>query len=230
MPTLYITADPRSWLTTSYQLTSLLCGPWLCSPGSKGRRSSSSGLPRVQENLLGHQAAASQGKRSAIAYRPSHCPRALRTATTSHSPHHSPHRSLMVTSGTGRRAEKAIHHSRDMVSLPWWNMKWYGTCLPCWGLRATWCLWSRGTNTTITMNTTTTITTTTSTHPSTQTSTLPTRPQGHTAGADVCPVESTAFPGPIPSRRCQVGTGEMAPGWVSWTKPSFSMPSGYQNI
>ncbi|XP_052598861.1 protein naked cuticle homolog 2 isoform X3 [Peromyscus californicus insignis] len=122
---------PRSWLTMSYQLMSLLSGPWLRSLGSRGRRSSSSGLPRAQENLLGHQAAANQGKRSTIACRPSRCPRVLRMATTFRSPHHSPHHSPMVTSGTGRRAEKATHHSRDMASLPWWSMKWYGTCLPC---------------------------------------------------------------------------------------------------
>lgn len=140
MPTLYTTAGPKSWLTMSYQLMSLLSGSWLHNPGSRGRKSSSSGHPRVQENLLGQQAAASQGKRSAIACRLSHCPRVLRMATTFHSLHHSPHLSPMVTSGTGRRAEKATHHLRDMASLPWWSMKWFGTCLPCWGLRATWCL------------------------------------------------------------------------------------------
>lgn len=136
MPTLYTTAGLKSWLSMSYQLMSLPPGPWLHSPGSRGRRSSSSGLLRVQENLLGHQAVARQGKLSAIACRLCHCPRVLRMATTFPSPHHSLRRSPMVTSGTGRKPEKATHHLRGMASLPWWSMKWYGTCLPCWGLRA----------------------------------------------------------------------------------------------
>lgn len=140
MPTLYTTAGRKSWLSMPYQLMSLLPGLWLHSPGSRGRRSSSSGLPRVQENLLGHQAAASQGKRSAIACRLCHCLRVLRMATTSLSPHHSLRHSPMVTRGTGRKAEKATHHLRGMANLPWWSMKWYGTCLPCWGPRATWYL------------------------------------------------------------------------------------------
>lgn len=139
-PMLYTTAGLKSWLSTLYQIMSPLLGPWPHSPDSRGRRSSSSGLPRVQENLLGHQAAASQGNRSAIACRLCRCPRVLRTATTFLNPHHSLRHSPMVTSGTGRKAEKATHHLRGTASLPWWSMKWSGTFLPCWGLRATWCL------------------------------------------------------------------------------------------
>ncbi|XP_073933880.1 protein naked cuticle homolog 2 isoform X3 [Castor canadensis] len=135
------TADPRCWQSTWFQLQSLLPGPWLHSPGSRGQRSSSSGLPRVWGSHLGCQAAASLEKPLATACQLPLHPRPLRMATTSHSPLRSPRHSPTATNDTGRRPGRVTRHSRlCTASPPWWSMKWCGTCRPCWGPRATRCL------------------------------------------------------------------------------------------